>query len=87
MTTDLHPAELLKHDVTITEIYLLPGEKKLGIIECIWQRDGGKAKNLLNSLIGIYFLKFRLNLSQILIIKKYVAWFLDSNKEHKTNNK
>lgn len=32
------------------------------------------------------FLNYTLNLIQILIIKKYVAWFLDVNKGHKSNN-
>lgn len=30
-------------------------ERGLGVIECIWQRDMQKAKNLLKPLIGIYF--------------------------------
>nr|XP_025045360.1 T-box transcription factor TBX15 isoform X2 [Pelodiscus sinensis] len=37
-------AARLMHDVTITEIDLLPGKKELGVIECIWQRDGEKPR-------------------------------------------
>lgn len=45
-----------------------------------------KSQDSIKSFNWNIFLNYTLNLIQILIIKKYVAWFLDVNKGHKSNN-